>query len=236
METKTFDFAAKKIDSTAMTYAEFIQKWNAQNTIEHAIALNKKWDTEKNGFVSILEYYNSGINNEVNHDTDQMTEAIIHTHPASTDASETNLLPPSAKDLQNLLEISSERHETDPTRFKCMHFTSSIVIANGYTFALTVTDREKAEQFLKNNPDFVNENAGFKEESAIGIIYNNTYKYLSSTYQGTDLEAYTLAHTLQEMDTGISLAWSKGNDGAFRSIRTMKDNENKNVIFIIYCS
>ncbi|HIX04370.1 MAG TPA: hypothetical protein H9863_09710 [Candidatus Odoribacter faecigallinarum] len=124
---------------------------------------------------------------------------------------------------------------------------------NGYVFCSTLEGKftgvyeyvdgvryrrhlELDAEILKNNPDFVNENAGFKEESAIGIIYNNTYKYLSSTYQGTDLEAYTLAHTLQEMDTGISLAWSKGNDGAFRSIRTMKDNENKNVIFIIYCS
>lgn len=221
-------------DST-ITYGDFLRKVSEQSSKEHSISLRKEWDSNRNKQVNTLAYYRMGTSGNVPMIYDKYTHAVIHTHPNSTVPGTTTILPPSAQDVFNLMSVvvKEETKSDGTTGYKFPNFKTSYVLAEGYTFAITVTDRKKAAQFLKNNPNFVGSDAGFVRGTNVGDAYGTAQNKLATKYSGAELDAYALAYALQKSDAGVQLLWKKDGEQVFTVLKAR--DASSEVIYVYHC-
>ena len=218
-----------------ITYKDFLSRFAAEPTLEHSVSLNKEWDVNQNKQVSTLAFYHQGTPENVPMEYSNLTHAVIHTHPISTNPGYINILPPSAKDVCNLLEVVvKEEVKSDGTRgYAFPNLKTSYVVAKDYTFAITVTDRKKAAVFLENNPNFVGSDAGFVRGTDVGKRYYDGQVKLGKMYSGVEVDIYSLAYALQRADAGVQLLYKKNGEQVFTLVKTM--DASSEIIAVFHC-
>lgn len=227
--------SAEIFGNGTMTFKDFLNKVSMQPTREHSITLNKEWDTKQNKQVNTLKDYELGGTEHVTMNYDKLTHAVIHTHPNSTTPGTTTILPPSARDVFNVMDVVIKKEvKSDGTiGYTYSNFKTSYVLADGYTFALTVTDRKKVVSFLQNNPNFVDSDEGFVQGTNVGKAYEDAQGKLTKNYNGVERDAYALAYALQKSDAGVQLLWKKDGETVFTVLKAR--DVSSDVIYVYYC-
>ncbi len=131
--------------------------------------------------------------------------ATLHTHPSIGYAAQ------SAYDIYALIEISMQNS---------YYKGGFVAAANGSKYAVAITDKTLAAAFLNKKANNLN-GTKWNENSAIGIAYNDAYKYYSEkVYNGNPNQinlAYEMAMATTLNNTGVTL-FKQDTNGNFKPI------------------
>lgn len=154
------------------------------------------------------------------------TVYMMHTHP---DPGE----PPSPKDFKTLMTINSYFYEGHGAAG--YNLRGAIVINRNNEYLISITDKQKANKFYKESPNF------FNESTAPNILFSNTQLqaefisiYGNLQNQGyTDSQltyCYALAFIFDKYNTGLTISYKKTSDNSstsyFKEVKTVYNTTN----------